>query len=152
MLDEEIDHLPEKYRSPIVLCYLQGHSTEEAAKLLGCPERTIQFRLSRGREQLRSRFTRRGLALSAGWLATHLSMNVSPAAVPTVLVDSTVKAAMEFAAGQAVGGLVSSSVAALTQGVLRAMFISKLKKTAVVMITVAALAMRPGRLLKWAFG
>src|ERR1700677_3089991 len=65
VLDEEINRLPEKYRAPFVLCHLQGHTNEEAAQLLGCPKGTILSRLSRGRERLRARLARRGLALSA---------------------------------------------------------------------------------------
>ena len=149
VLDEEIERLPEKYRAPIVLCYLQGHTNEEAAEILRCPKGTILSRLSRGRDQLKSRLTQRGLALSAGWLATHLSVNASSAAMPAALVDSTVKAANAFAAGHAASGLVSSSVAALTQGVLRTMFISRLTKAAVVMMAIAALWLGASSVAQW---
>ena len=64
--DEEIDRLPEKYRQPIILCYMQGQTQEEAAQTLGWPLGTVQIRLHRGRERLRSRLTRRrGAGLSA---------------------------------------------------------------------------------------
>ena len=82
MLDEEISRLPEKFRSAIVLCYVQGHRTEEAADLLGCPKSTLLSRLSAARELLRSRLLRRGLALSASGLAAQLSVKLSSAAVP----------------------------------------------------------------------
>ncbi len=62
VLDEEIDRLPEKYRVPFVLCYLEGHTNEEAAEQLGCPKGTVLSRLSRGRERLRSRLALAGLA------------------------------------------------------------------------------------------
>jgi len=135
VLDEEIDRLPEKYRLPFVLCYLQGHTNEEAAEQLGCPKGTILSRLARGREQLRSRLTRRGLALSAGGVVAALSQNAAPA-VPAALASSTVQAAISFAAGKAAAGLVSASVAALTEGVLHTMFLTKVK-----MITAALLAL-----------
>ena len=109
VLDEEIARLPEKYRSPIVLCHLQGYTAEEAAELLRCPQATLRSRLSRGRDMLRNRLARRGLALSAGGVATQLSVNASSATVSTLLVDSTVKAAMGFVVGKGANELVSSS-------------------------------------------
>ena len=149
MLDEEINRLPEKYRSPIVLCYLQGHTTEEAAELLGCPKGTILSRLSRGREQLRSRLTRRGLALSAGWLATHLSVNASSAAVPAALVDSTVKAAIEFAAGNRPADSCRVPLPLLHKEFCDAMFITKLTKAVAVVVAVAVLCLGVGSVAQW---
>ncbi len=139
VLDEEIDRLPEKYRAPFVLCHLQGHTNEEAAELLGCPKGTILSRLSRGREQLRHRLTRRGLALSAGGLVLALSQNAAAAAVPAALVGSTVEAAILFAAGKAAAGLVSASVAALIEGVLHTMYLSKLKFVTAALLALAML-------------
>src|SRR5688572_16826675 len=65
VLDEEIARLPEKYRAPFVLCYLDGLTNEQAAEQLGCPKGTVLSRLSRGRERLRERLTRRGVTVSA---------------------------------------------------------------------------------------
>jgi RNA polymerase sigma factor (sigma-70 family) len=127
VLDEEIERLPEKYRAPFVLCYLQGHTNEEAAKQLGCPKGTVLSRLSRGREWLRTRLLRRGVALSAGGLTTALFQNSASAAVPPALVGSTTTAGTAFAAGKTMTGVVSTSVLSLTQGVLRTMFLTKLK-------------------------
>src|SRR5262249_40082575 len=89
VLDQEIDRLPENYRAPFVLCYLESQTNEEAAQQLGCPKGTILSRLARGRERLRSRLARRGVALSAGWIATVLAENA--AAMPPALVNATVK-------------------------------------------------------------
>src|SRR5579883_289352 len=142
-VQEEVDHLPEKYRAVIVLCYLEGLTHEEAAGQLRVPVGTVKVRLSRGRERLRGRLIRRGLApaLVAATLAapTH-------AAVPTPLVDITVKAALKIAMVRAAGmaGL-SASVAALVQGVLRAMFFAKLK--AIAALTVASLTLLVSSLL-----
>src|SRR6202453_129126 len=88
VLDEEINRLPEKFRAPFVLCHLQGHTNEEAAQMLGCPKGTILSRLARGREKLRSRLARRGVALSAAWLTLHLSSSAASAAVPAGLVGA----------------------------------------------------------------
>jgi RNA polymerase sigma factor (sigma-70 family) len=144
VLDEEIDRLPEKYRAPFVLCYLQGHTNEEAAEQLGCPKGTILSRLARGRQRLRSRLARRGLAPSAAAVATSLSQNAAPAAVPAALMSSTVKAAVPFAAGKVAAGLVSASVAALTEGVLQAMFLTKLKIATAALLALAVLGTGAG--------
>ncbi|HEV2947609.1 MAG TPA: sigma factor-like helix-turn-helix DNA-binding protein, partial [Gemmataceae bacterium] len=134
MLDEEVQRLPERYRLPFVLCYMEGKTNEEAAVILGCPKGTILSRLSRAREKLRRRLTRRGLGLSAGLIATMLSQSAVSATVPPALADSTVKAALAVASGAAAAGLLSANVAALTEGVLKAMLLTKLKVTAAMLI------------------
>ena len=136
VLDEEIDRLPEKYRVPFVLCYLEGHTNEEAAEQLGCPKGTVLSRLSRGRERLRSRLALRGVGLSVAWLSTTLFPKAASAAAPTVLVHATVEAALPFAAGKAVTGVVSTFAIALAQGVLRSMLLTKLKIAAVLLLAV----------------
>ena len=101
VLDDEVQRLPDKFRAPLVLCYLQGMTREEAAARLGWSAGAVKGMLERGRELLRSRLARRGVALSVGSLAAMLSGNALSAAVPAVLSDSTVKAALAFAAGTA---------------------------------------------------
>lgn len=128
VLDEEVNRLPEKYRRPFVLCYLEGKTTDEVAQDLGCPRGTVGTRLAWARERLRARLARRGLALSAAGLATLLAEKAATASVPPFVVAITVKAATIATAGQAVAaGVISARAAALSQGVLHAMFISKLK-------------------------
>jgi RNA polymerase sigma factor (sigma-70 family) len=138
-LHEEVNRLPKKYRAPFVLCYLEGKTNEEAAQLLGCPKGTVLSSLSRARERLRKRLIRRGLTLSSGLLATVLAQNTAAAAVPPALVSTTVKAALSFVASEAAAaGAVSASVSALTHGMLKTMFLTRLKIAATVCLTLSA--------------
>ena len=92
VLHEEVNRLPEKYRMPIILSYLEGKTNEEVAGVLGWPVGTVKGRLSRARELLRSRLSRRGLALSAAFICLALSQDcVLAEAVPTSLIDRTLK-------------------------------------------------------------
>jgi RNA polymerase sigma factor (sigma-70 family) len=134
VLDDEIARLPDKYRAPFVLCYLEGRTNEEAAAQLGCPKGTVLSRLSRGRERLRARLARRGVALTAAAFAFTLSQNAASASVPASLVTPTVGAALPFAAGTAANALVPAQVAALAEGALQTMTLLKLKVTAAVLV------------------
>ncbi len=134
VLDQELNSLPDKYREPLVLCDLQEMTRKAAADQLGWPEGTLSGRLSRGRELLAKRLVRRGVILSAAAVAAALSSSAVSACVPTPLVSSTVHAATCIAAGQAVSGVVSAPVAALTKGILKIMFISKLKTVSTILV------------------
>src|SRR5262249_36035107 len=134
VLDEEISRLPARYRLPFILCYLQNQTNEEAARQLGCAVGTVFSRLARGRERLRQRLTRRGVILSTGLLTTLLDASAAAAAVSPTLAQAALNAALGFAAPAAV---LSPNVIALSEGVLRAMFINKLK-TAALLFALAA--------------
>jgi RNA polymerase sigma factor (sigma-70 family) len=128
ILHEELSRLPERYRAVVVLCYLEGLTQQQAAQHLGWPIGTVQSRLARGRERLRSRLVRRGLA------PTLIVAGISPArtlsaTIPPALADSTIKAATWLATTRsaAISGLSSTMVATLTEGVLRTMMFTKLK-------------------------
>jgi RNA polymerase sigma factor (sigma-70 family) len=139
-LDQELSRLPDRHRVVIVLCDLEGKTRKEAARQLGCPEGTVAGRLARARVTLARRLARRGLALSGGALAALLCEQSACAAVPPSVVSSTLKAASLFAAGQAAApGAISVQVAALTEGVLKAMLLTKLKMAMAVLLCAAAL-------------
>jgi RNA polymerase sigma factor (sigma-70 family) len=108
-LDEEIGRLPEKFRVPVVLCHLQRLPHHEVANRLGCPVGTIESRLSRARDRLRDRLTRRGLAPALALLA--VSSRSTSAAVPQSLVAGTIRSVSLASATTAVAG--ASSVLAL---------------------------------------
>ena len=129
--------MPEKYRAPLMLCYLQGKTNEQAARELGWPPGTMSRRLAKGRELLRRRLTGRGITLSSALLATTLAEEASAVTVSPLLMHSTLKAVLLFSAGQtAVAGAISGQVAALPEGALKLMLPTKLK---VLMVVTAAL-------------
>jgi RNA polymerase sigma factor (sigma-70 family) len=94
VLDEEMVALPEKYRAPLVLCYLEGLTNEAAAERLGWPAGSMSYRLARGRELLRKRLVRRGVCLAL-WpiFWQSLSESATAAPVPGPLLDATVERA-----------------------------------------------------------
>jgi RNA polymerase sigma factor (sigma-70 family) len=143
VLDEEISRLPECYRVPVVLCYLEGRSNQEAAAHLGCAEGTVASRLSRARDRLRARLTRRGLALSAVALTAALSREVVSAAPAPELVQTAVRAAAWFV----VGGTTpagAAAPAALAEGVLKTMWVTKFRIVAALLLLAAGVGVGGG--------
>jgi RNA polymerase sigma factor (sigma-70 family) len=137
-LHEEVDRLPDRYRRPLVLCYLEGLTHEQAARQLDWHVGTVRSRLARGRERLKGRLVRRGLAPG---LTLGLAADSARAEVSNVLLETTVRAATRFATGHATAaGLVSAPAVALSEGVLRTMVLSKLKLLAAGLVAAGLLA------------
>lgn len=134
---EELARLPEQYRAPLILCYLESRTRDEAADALGCSLATLDRRLQRGRAYLKARLARRGLSLGIALLPTMLAHSSAHALTPT-LAASTTQAAIALATGQttAAGVAVSAHAAALSQGVINAMCLTKIKCTAALILTV----------------
>ncbi len=120
-LDRELARLPEKYRLPVVLCELEGRSRKEAAQQLGLPEGTLSSQLATARKTLAARLSGGGAAISAAALGTLFIEGTRAACVPGRLLVSTVRVA---------GGTVPAGVAALTEGVMKSLLLTKLKATA----------------------
>jgi RNA polymerase sigma factor (sigma-70 family) len=118
ILHEEVHDLPERLRAPVVLCYLQGLTYAAAARELGLSEMAIRGRLSRGRERLRQRLTRRGVMIPAGIMIAGAA-GQAEAAIPGTLIHSTVRIALGFAAG--------NTAAILARGVLNSMLLQRLR-------------------------
>lgn len=137
VLDEELLCLPEKYRLPLLLCYLEGKTQDEAARQLGWEPGTFRGRLDRGRERLRRRLVRRGIGLGSALTAT-LAVQCVAKAAPARLTADTVRAASLNAAGQAAA--VSAPVAALAEGVLRSLFLAKVRLAVALFISFAVIA------------
>jgi RNA polymerase sigma factor (sigma-70 family) len=134
ILDRELAQLPEKYRAPLVLCYLEGMTNDQAAEHLGWTKGTVSGRLARARDLLRGRLARRNLALSLAVLTGALAESAAPAAVPATLMNSTIQAALLPPNAAAV---LPSAV--LVKGVFAEMFMTKVKTAAALLLAVALL-------------
>jgi RNA polymerase sigma factor (sigma-70 family) len=141
VLDEELRRLADKYRQPLLLCYLEGLTQEEAAAQLGWPRGTLKRRLERGRDLLKSQLARRGLGLGAAVGSVLLAGDALALPVPAALGGSLTRAAAFFAARQALpDSLISQRAVALAEGMLRALAAAKWKVLAVALVAISLLA------------
>jgi cytochrome c peroxidase len=145
-LHAELNRLSVCYRAPLVLCYLEGRTQDEAALLLSVSRATVKKRLEAARALLRQRLGRRGLGPAAVLAIAAWPAAAVPAAVPSALVDSTVRAATGAMAGGLAASTASAGVAALTEGVLKAMSLAKLKAAVMMSAPIAAVAIGLGLL------
>jgi RNA polymerase sigma factor (sigma-70 family) len=144
VLHEELDRLPDKFRLPLLLCYLDGLSRDEAAQKLGWSVGSVKGNLERGRKRLHARLVRRGVTLSAGLLGAVAAP--AQAVVPLKLVDSAVSLA------NAPASAVPATAAALAQGVLRVMKLQQIKSVITYSILTGVLTLGVGMSTLAAFG
>jgi C-terminal peptidase prc len=134
ILDEELQRLPDVYRTPLLLCYLEGLTGDQAAQRLDWSLRTLQRRLSHGRERLRRRLLRQGITLSAALLAPALSRSST---VPSSLLAAVMKGITPLA----IGAMPASAEAiALADGFMKGMVMSKFKCLVVTLLVLTATA------------
>jgi RNA polymerase sigma factor (sigma-70 family) len=143
LLDQELNLLPKKYRTLVILCDLEGKTRKVVARQLKLNEGTLSSRLARARRMLATRLSRYGFALSGGALAASLAERTASAKLPASLVWTTAKAATLVAAGQFIG--VSVPAVGLMKGAMKTMFLAKLKT--VIGTSIVAVALGVGGLL-----
>jgi RNA polymerase sigma factor (sigma-70 family) len=140
VLHEELGRLAERYRAPLVLCYLQGKTQDEAAALLGLAKGTLKGRLERGRALLRGRLVRRGLGPAAALLASAWP-TATEASLPPGLLRSTAGVAARFAAGGAAARSIPARVVALAKGGVGPVTLPRVTVAVLSLLTVAALGL-----------
>ncbi len=146
VLDEELQRLPEKYRAPLVLCYLEARTQDEAAQRLGWSKNTFGRRINQARQMLARRLTRRGLTLSAALSVPLLTDTSAQAALPPLLVATTVHAGLASAMGNAVSGMVSDQVVALAESGVGSLLA---KKASIAVVLLVSLMLSMGSLLAY---
>jgi RNA polymerase sigma factor (sigma-70 family) len=137
VLDEELARLPPRERGPLVLCYLEGLTRDEAAHRLGCPLGTLKSRLERGRAILERRLTRRGLGLAAVLPAVALTRD-PVSAMSSTLQRAAVEAALTFAGRSAERVVISPRVSALAEGMMQPALAGKFAAAAAILLAVVA--------------
>src|SRR5579871_3924361 len=132
VVDEEIERLPDDLRSAVVLCYVEGKTHDEAARLLGWSKGTLRRRLGQGRELLRGRLVSRGLAPMAALTASLFAETSATASVPALLTRATVRTVL--------ARKVAPAVATLAEGGLEMLAGGKAKLTAAIVLAISLLA------------
>jgi RNA polymerase sigma factor (sigma-70 family) len=127
ILDEEIDHLADRFRLPFILCCLEGRSRAEAARQLCCNMGTLSSRLARARLVLQRRLAARGVSLSAVLAAAAVLPESAGAAMGAALVKSTISLAVAYAGTHVPCGPVAGRASLLADGICRILFLTKVK-------------------------
>jgi RNA polymerase sigma factor (sigma-70 family) len=144
IVHDELGRLPDRYRAAIVLCHLEGHTCEAAARRLGWPVGTVKSRLARGRERLRGRLVRRGVVSDEASERVNdqpkrdsldiLSTSAPPPVIPAALAHSTVEAMLRFATGRLIAGAVSAAALSWTLQTLRTLQMTRLAMISALLI------------------
>jgi HlyD family secretion protein len=144
VIHEELARLPRPFREAVLVCDLEGLTEGQAAQRLGWPLGTVRSRLARGRDRLRRRLVRRGLAPAVGALGVALAPGTASATPPAALVEATVRAASRLAAGRAAAGIVSGSVEFLMRKAMKTMLPTGLKLPAALLLAFGGFAAAAG--------
>jgi RNA polymerase sigma factor (sigma-70 family) len=148
VLDEEIRRLSQPLREVFILRVLEGKSGPEAAATLGIQQGTVSSRLTRARQRLRRRLSRRGIELSAFLAALGVADGTGRAAVPEVLARTTLRCGLAAASGSA-AGVIPSHLATLAAEATRAVFRARIQRAMVMLVAVGLLAASAGALARW---
>ncbi|WP_422930840.1 RNA polymerase sigma factor [Singulisphaera sp. PoT] len=135
---EELERLPERYRASLILFHINGLSYEEAAERLGCPIRTLQSRLIRGRERLRARLTRRGLADAAGLVGTTLNGKAASTLASAEWATRMTRSVIQLSSNLSLHPALPASLAALAKGMSATMGYPRFKILAALLVTATA--------------
>ncbi|HJZ90898.1 MAG TPA: sigma-70 family RNA polymerase sigma factor, partial [Gemmataceae bacterium] len=142
VLDEELARLPERERGPLVLCYLEGLTRDQAAQRLGCPLGTLKGRLERGRAVLEKRLTRRGLGFLTVLPAFVLARE--SASATAAFQTATVESALAFAGQSVAGRAIRPEIAALAEEMLKPTLAGKFAIAAAMLAAVVAFGFGAG--------
>jgi RNA polymerase sigma factor (sigma-70 family) len=154
VVHQELGRLPERYRTPILLCYAEGLTHDQAAARLDWPVGTVRSRLARGRDRLRSRLARRGIShptamapifTSAGGVSL---VSTAPPAIPRALAITTARAVISEAARTSrTAAIVQNASVVLAEGVMKMLILRRIVLVSCVMIPVVLATLGGGLFL-----